>query len=511
MTDSNAIRSIVILGGGTAGWMAAASLSRIFEGKMPVTLIESDEIGTVGVGEATIPQIRVFNQALGLDENDFIRNVQGTFKLGIQFVDWLRPGHSYVHAFGPVGGRDLGLIQFYQYWAKLHAQGKVGPLDDYVFNSVASRANKFTRPVDVPNSPLSNIFYAFHFDAGLYARYLRAFSEQRGVQRVEGKAVHVSQREDGFIDSITLESGQTISGDLFIDCSGFRGVLIEETLKTGYTDWSRYLPCNRAWAVPCAAAGELIPYTRSTARSAGWQWRIGLQHRTGNGYVYSNRYIDDDQARETLLNNLDGAVLAEPRQLRFVTGMRNQFWNKNVIAMGLSSGFLEPLESTSIHFIQSSLAKLMALFPTRGFNPVDIAEYNRQTQFEFIRSRDFLVLHYHATERDDSEFWRYTRSMDIPDTLAHKLELFREGARFFREGEELFCETSWVQVMVGQNILPKRYHPMVDVTAAHEIEQMVAGVREVHARCVEAMPSHARFIERHCRAGADPLTTGRAA
>ncbi len=492
------IKKIVIVGGGTAGWMAAASLSRIFEGKIGIQLIESDEIGTVGVGEATIPQIRLFNAALGLDEDDFMRNVQGTFKLGIQFVDWLRLNHSYIHAFGPVGGRDLGLIQFYQYWLKLKQAGKAGELDDYVFNSVAARAGKFVRSADVANSPLANIFYAFHFDAGLYARYLRAFSEKRGVQRIEGRVVEVAQRDDGYVSSVTLNDFTRIEGELFLDCSGFRGLLIEQTLKTGFEDWSQYLPCNRAWAVPCASADTLTPYTRSTARAAGWQWRIALQHRIGNGYVYSNQHISDEDARATLLANLDGEALAEPRQLSFTAGMRKQFWNKNVVALGLSSGFLEPLESTSIHFIQSSLAKLMTFFPDQGFNPVDIAEYNRQVQFEFVRSRDFIVLHYHATERRDSTFWRECASRPLPDTLARKIELFRSSGRIFREQEELFCETSWIQVLLGQNIQPERYHPLVDVTAAADIERMVEGIKGVNARCVDAMPSHAKFIAKHC-------------
>jgi len=502
MSDKQ-LKNIVIVGGGTAGWMAAASISRVFEGKINIRLVESEEIGTVGVGEATIPQIRLFNAALGIDEDDFIRHTQGTFKLGIQFVDWLRKGHSYLHAFGPIGGRDLGLIQFYQYWLKLNGQGKVGPLDDYVFNSVAARAGKFLRSANVPNSPLSNVFHAYHFDAGLYARYLRGYAEKRGVQRIEGRVVSVQQRaDDGFVESVTLNDATVVAGELFLDCSGFRGLLIEQTLKTGYDDWSRYLPCNRAWAVPCKSVEPTTPFTRSTARTAGWQWRIALQHRIGNGYVYSNAHISDEDARQTLLDNLDGEALAEPRQLQFVTGMRKQFWNKNVVAIGLSSGFLEPLESTSIHFIQSSLAKLMMFFPDHGFNPVDIAEYNRQVQFEFVRSRDFIVLHYHATERDDSSFWRQCRTMEIPETLANKLALFRNSGRFFREGEELFCETSWVQVMLGQNVVPRRYHPLVDVTAPAEIERMVAGVKGVHASCADAMPGHDAFIAKHCAASA---------
>jgi tryptophan 7-halogenase len=499
------IKNIVIVGGGTAGWMAAAALSKLLMQRINITLIESEEIGTVGVGEATIPQIRLFNAALGIDEDDFVRQTQGSFKLGIEFVDWLRPGHSYIHSFGPVGGRDLGTVQFYQYWLKLRQLGLAEPLDTYTFNTVAARQGKFMRSTNLPDSPLSNIHYAFHFDAGLYARYLRKLAESRGVQRVEGKVLDVALHpESGFIASVTLESQQQIAGDLFIDCSGFRGLLIEQAMRTGYEEWTHYLPCNRALAVPCVSAQRLTPYTRSTARAAGWQWRIPLQHRIGNGYVYSADFISDAQAQETLLSHLDGAPLAEPRALKFVTGMRRKFWNKNCVAIGLASGFLEPLESTSIHFIQSSLSKLMQFFPDHSFSAVDIAEYNRQVQFEFVRSRDFLVLHYKATERDDSDFWRQCRAMAIPDTLAHKLELFREHGRFTREGEELFAEASWIQVLLGQNVMPKRYHPLVDVEAQPAIQQMLSGVKGVLQRSADAMPTHEQFIQQHCAAKTMP-------
>jgi tryptophan 7-halogenase len=511
MSDTNPqgtgpIEKIVIAGGGTAGWMAAAALSRLLQKRVQIVLIESEEIGTVGVGEATIPQIRNFNAALGIDENDFIRHTQGSFKLGIEFVDWLRLGHSYIHAFGPIGGRDLGTVQFYQYWLKQRQLGQASALCDYTFNTVAARKGKFMRSANVPDSPLSNIHYAFHFDAGLYARYLRGFSENLGVVREEGKIVDVQLRAaDGFIESVRMADGRVIGGDLFIDCSGFRGVLIEGALKTGYEEWTQFLPCNRALAVPCAGVPEPTPYTRSTARSAGWQWRIPLQHRIGNGYVYASDFISDAKAAETLTTNLDGAQLAEPRPLKFVTGMRKRFWNKNCIAIGLASGFLEPLESTSIHFIQSSLSKLMSFFPDRSFNATDVAEYNRQVQFEYVRSRDFLVLHYTATERTDSDFWQHCRSMAVPDTLAHKLELFREHGRFVREGEELFTESSWVQVLVGQNVMPKRYHPLVDIEPPAAVARMMQGVKEVLAHAADAMPSHAAFIAKHCAAGA-PIT-----
>lgn len=494
------IRKVTIIGGGTAGWMSAALLGKLFGRALKIRVVESDEIGTIGVGEATIPQIRNYNGTLGLDENEFIRQTQGSFKLGIQFVDWLRPGHKYMHAFGVVGGRNLGLVQFYQYWLKLRAQGLADELGAYTFNAIASAQNRFMRPLDRPNSPLGSIAYAFHFDAGLYARYLRRRSEADGVERIEGRIIDVQLHpETGFVESVRLESGQLVDGELFIDCSGFRGLLIEQALKTGYEDWSRWLPVNRALAVPCASSPDLHPYTRSTAREAGWQWRIPLQHRVGNGYVYCSDFISDDAAAATLLANLDGKPLADPRPLRFVTGMRRRFWNRNVVAIGLSSGFLEPLESTSIHFIQSSLASLVALFPDQGFDPAVIAQYNRQTQFEFERSRDFIALHYHANERP-GPLWEHARTMALPDTLAHKIELFRGSAAIRREDEELFSEISWMQVLLGQHIMPKRWHPMVDLIGDGELREMIDGTRRVLDNSAALMPSHAEYIARNCAA-----------
>lgn len=494
------IQKVTIVGGGTAGWMTAALLSRLFGRALTIRLIESDEIGTVGVGEATIPQIRNFNGTLGLDENEFIRETQGSFKLGIQFVDWLRPGHRYMHSFGVVGGRNLGLVQFYQYWLKLRAMGFGAELGDYTFNTIASAQNRFMRPLDRPNSPLGSIAYAFHFDAGLYARYLRRRAEPAGVQRIEGKIVDVQLHpESGFVQSVRLQSGELVDGDLFIDCSGFRGLLIEQALKTGYDDWSHWLPVNRALAVPCESSPDLHPYTRSTARAAGWQWRIPLQHRVGNGHVYCSDFISDDEAAAILLANLDGKPLADPRPLRFVTGMRRKFWNRNVVAIGLASGFLEPLESTSIHFIQSSLASLVSLFPDQGFEPAAIAQYNRQTQFEFERSRDFIMLHYRATERT-GPLWQHVRHMSIPDSLQRKIDLFRESAAIRREDDELFSEISWMQVMLGQNIIPKRWHPMVDLLSDDELKEMVEGTRRVLENSAAVMPTHAEYIAKTCAA-----------
>ncbi|MBP6692216.1 MAG: tryptophan 7-halogenase [Xanthomonadales bacterium] len=502
--DDSRIQRIVIVGGGTAGWMTAAALSKLFAGKVAIRLIESDEIGIVGVGEATIPQIRHFNATLGLDENEFIRKTQGTFKLAIEFVDWTRLGHRYMHAFGSVGGRDLGLVQFYHYWLKLRLAGEVGPdLGEYTFNTIAARKHRFLRGAKVENSPLSHVFHAFHFDAGLYARYLRGISEARGVVRTEGRIVETLLRaEDGHIDAVVLESGEEVSGDLYIDCSGFRGLLIEQALETGYDDWSHWLPVDRALAVPCTSSEDFTPYTRSTARNAGWQWRIPLQHRTGNGHVYCSDYISDDEAAATLLANLDGKALAEPRPLRFVTGRRRKSWNRNCVAIGLASGFMEPLESTSIHFIQSSITRLVEYFPDRHFEQANIDQYNRVLQFEFERARDFIILHYKANERTDSPFWVRCREMAIPDTLQEKIDLFRAGGRVHREHEELFTESSWIQVLLGQSIMPAAYHPMVDVLGPDEIRQMVAGVRGVLERSAEAMPPHREFISRNCRAEA---------
>lgn len=495
-----AISQVVIVGGGTAGWMTAAALSKLFEGRLRIRLVESEEIGTVGVGEATIPQIRLFNATLGIDENEFIRETQGSFKLGIEFADWTRPGHSYIHAFGQVGGRDLGLVPFYHYWYKLHQAGKAGELGDYTFNSVAARRNRFLRGAKVQNSPLSNVFHAFHFDAGLYARYLRRLSEARGVQRTEGRVADVElDPASGFIQAVRMASGERIEGELFIDCSGFRGLLIEQALHTGYEDWTHWLPCDRALAVPCEAVAPVTPYTRSTARSAGWQWRIPLQHRTGNGMVYCSDYMSEDEAATTLLANLDGKPLADPRPLRFVTGMRRKFWQRNCVAIGLASGFMEPLESTSIHFIQSSIAKLIAFFPDRRFAEADIAAFNQQVQFEFERSRDFLILHYWATEREEP-FWQRCREIELPDSLQQKIDLFRSAGRVFREHEELFTESSWIQVLFGQNVLPERYHPMVDLIPADEIRRMVDGVKGVLERSAEVMPLHDDYIRQYCAA-----------
>jgi len=487
---------IVIVGGGTAGWMSAALLARLVEDGYSLTLIESDEIGIVGVGEATIPQINLYNQALGIDEDEFLRETQGTYKLAIEFVDWYRLGHRYMHAFGDVG-RDVGIVPFQHYWRRGRELGVAKDLRHYALNDLAAHAGKMQRGKLRTTDVLPPMPYAFHFDASLYARYLRGIAEARGAARIEGKIVGASlDGESGDVSSVTLESGAVIEGDLFLDCSGFRGLLIEQKLETGYEDWSQWLPCDRAQAVPCAHGADTItPYTRSTAREAGWQWRIPLQHRIGNGYVYCSAFIGDDEVSETLLANLDGPAQAEPRLLRFVTGRRRKAWNRNVIALGLASGFLEPLESTSIHLIQSSLQRLLRLLPRGKGTPAQAAEFNRQSAIEYEQIRDFIILHYKATERTDTEFWRHCGAMRIPDSLAAKIDLFREAGHIVRTQDDLFTEVAWLQVLIGQGVLPARYHPMVDSIEPADLRSYLETWEALMQREVAQMPPHERFLQ----------------
>ena len=490
------IRSIVIVGGGTAGWMAAAAMARLGGAGMAITLIESDEIGTVGVGEATIPPIRTFNAILGIDEDDFVAKTKATFKLGIEFVDWTRPGHRYMHPFGEFGA-DMEAVKFHQYWLKLRARGEAAALEDYNLCAVAAKLGRFQRAVRDPRSILSTLNYAFHFDASLYAGYLRAYAEARGVARREGKVVDVELRgEDGFVAAVKLADDLRIEGDLFIDCSGFRGLLIEQALKSGYEEWTRWLPCDRAVAVPSGSGGEPLPYTRSTALPAGWQWRIPLQHRTGNGYVYSSAHLSDDEAAATAIANAAGAPLGEPRLIRFAAGRRRRLWDRNVVALGLAGGFLEPLESTSIHLVQAGISKLLALFPDRDFDPILAAEYNRLSDLQIEQVRDFIILHYKATERDDSDFWRACRDMEVPDSLARKIALFRENGRIFRHEDELFSEASWLAVLLGQGIQPRRYDPLVDTVDEDEVRQTLARMAPFIRQAAEGMPSHSDYLAR---------------
>lgn len=507
MAGERQIRSVVILGGGTAGWMTAAALSKVLrEMGIAIRLVESEKIGTVGVGEATIPPIMDFLRVLGVDEDDLIRSIKATFKLGIGFRDWTRPGDFYFHPFGPTGF-GLGSISFNSYWLKMALDGKAERLEEYSIQAVAAREGKFMRPVHAPNTPLNKITYALHFDASLFAQYLRRYAEARGAERIEGLVRSVRQRaEDGFAEALVLESGTVIEGDLFIDCSGFRGVLIEETLKTGYEDWSRWLPCDRALAVPSETTGAPAPFTLSTAQEAGWQWRIPLQHRVGNGHVYCSGFMSDDQACDLLLKNLAAKPLAEPLPQRFVTGKRKRAWNKNVVALGLSAGFLEPLESTSIHLIQRGIAMLLKFFPDRTFEKADSERYNKILDFEFSRVRDFLLLHYTRTRRT-GPFWDYCRAITLPESLQEKIDLFLSHGRILREDTELFPVQSWLFVMIGQGLIPRGYDPLTDSIAAEKIIATLDDIKTTVARAAEAMPSHRDFIAAHC-AAPTPVAAG---
>lgn len=494
------IRNLVIVGGGTAGWMAAALFSRMFGATLRITLVESDAIATVGVGEATIPPIQIFNDALKFDENDFIRRTQGTIKLGIEFHNWGKPGDRYMHAFGSIG-HPHGLSPFLHYYLRARQAGEDGSLWDYSLNDLAARAGRFTRMDRIERSPLPGLNYAFHFDAGLYAKFLRDYAERNGVVRREGKIIDVDLHgESGFIDRLRLESGDEIEGELFVDCSGFRALLIGDAMGTDYVDWSHWLPCDCAIAVQSENVGPPRPYTQSIAHDAGWQWRIPLQHRTGNGHVFSSSTISEDEATAVLLANIEGPRITEPRTIRFTTGRREQFWVKNCVAIGLSSGFLEPLESTSIHLIQSAAVKLATLLPDAGYDPSYIAEYNRQVITEFEGIRDFIILHYHANQRADSPFWSACRDMPVPESLARRIDLFRRTGRVFREQNELFHEVGWMQVLMGQNIIPERYDHMADALPEADLRQFLADLRMLMNDAVATMPTHNDWLARHARA-----------
>jgi len=499
--DENSVRRIVIVGGGTAGWMTAAALAhKLTTRQRTIRLIESEEIGIIGVGEATVPHIRFFNSTLGIDEADFMRRTRATFKLGIEFVNWARIGDAYIHPFGAFG-RDIGDVGFLHHWVRLRGLGDASSFFDYSYPVAAAKLGRFTRPVEDPRSIFSTFSYAFQFDATLYAPYLRDYAEKRGVVRTEGRVVDVQLRgEDGFVEALVLAGGERVEGDLFVDCSGFRGLIIEQALKTGYEEWSHWLPCDRAVAVPCEPVEPSVAYTRATAHAAGWQWRIPLQHRVGNGYVYCSRFVSDEDARETLLYNLEGRPLTEPRLLRFVTGRRRKAWNRNCVAIGLAGGFLEPLESTSIHLAQAAIMKLVELFPDRSFDPADLDEFNRVIELEYERVRDFIVLHYHATERSDAPLWDYCRTMSIPETLAYKMELFRERGYVVKYKEGLFLEPSWHAVYLGQRIIPRRYDPLADNVPAAEARRSLQDLREMIRRAAEATPTQSAFIGQYCPA-----------
>ncbi|MGK6355197.1 tryptophan halogenase family protein [Sphingomonas sp. DT-207] len=498
------ITKVVIVGGGTAGWMAAAALSRLVVGGVSVTLVESEEIGTVGVGEATIPTLLDYNRMLGIDEDAFVRATGATFKLGIEFRDWAHIGDAYIHPFGS-HGRDVAGVPFHQLWLRQANLGRgaddPGPISDYCLSAVAARLDRFTRPVVNPEAVLSTLAYAFHFDAGLYARFLRSLAEENGVVRVDGRVTSVEQdAKTGFIQAVQLANGHRVEGEFFIDCSGFRSLLLGETLGVPFTSWQHWLPCDRAWAVPSEREGPLTPYTRASAGTAGWRWRFPLQHRVGNGHVYSSAHLDDDAALQMLLDGLEAKALAEPRQLRFIAGRRDRLWEKNCVAIGLAGGFLEPLESTSIHLIQSGIVRLMTLFPDRGFDTAEIAEYNRVVLREYEQVRDFIILHYHATSRSDSAFWKHCREMEIPASLAAKLALWAGNARIFREQGELFTPDSWIAVLLGQRLRPAGFDPLAAALPATETGHFMAHLRDVIGKTAAAMPTHEQFIARHCAA-----------
>lgn len=497
--QQDAIKRIVIVGGGSAGWMTAATLAKVIgTDKCEVTLVESANVPTVSVGEATIPQIQLFNRILDIDENEFIAKTHATFKLGIEFIDWYKKGQAYFHPFGSYG-TNMDALPFHHFWLQQQQQGNISDLSDYSLAAVAAKQNKFMHPQQRGNSPLSGINYAFHFDATLYAKFLSEFAQERGVKRITDQVTDVRLCSDnGFIESVVIQSGEALSADLFIDCSGFRGLLIEQALKTGYENWSEFLPCNRAKAVPCSSNAPLTPYTKSTAQDVGWTWRIPLQSRIGNGYVYASDFIDDDKAEQVLLSQLESDPLAKINSLKWTTGMRKKSWNKNCIAIGLSAGFVEPLESTGLHLIQSAIAKLMTLFPTKAFNQLDIDTFNTQTEKEYLRIRDFIVLHYKSTARQDTEFWRYCQQIKLSEELQQKMDMYQQTGRIFRVDDELFNETSWLAVMNGQGITPNSYHPLVNRMEQAEIERRLQHVKSVVAQSSDIMPDHHDYIRQHC-------------
>jgi tryptophan halogenase len=497
-SSSNRIRKIVIAGGGTAGWMSAAALaSMLSPDNVQIVLVESEEIGTVGVGEATIPDIISFNRMLGIDEAEFLKATKGTFKLGIEFSDWGKLGDKYFHPFGNHGA-DMNGIDFHQYWLHTRQAGNSNSLEEYSMCAVAAKNMKFALPNDNPRSLLSQIGYAYHFDATAYALFLRDYAEKRGVIRIEGRIEQIVQDEKTEnISALVMQNNQRVEGDFFFDCTGFKAKLLGETLGVPFHDWSKWLPCNSAQAVASERRGELLPYTKSMAKTAGWQWRIPTQHRTGNGHIYCSDFMDDQQATDILMQGLDAPALSDPRTIRFTTGCRDKFWHKNCVAIGLSSGFLEPLESTSIFLIQQGISRFIALYPSLTPAAKVVEEYNRLMTREFNQVRDFIILHYKATQRTDSEFWRYCKNMSIPDSLQHKMELFQCAGRVFRDDHELFSTSSWVAVMTGQNIYPETPEPMLLGVPIQNIEKSLQSMQRAMQQTSIQMPTHAEFIKNY--------------
>lgn len=491
MSSSNKKQRVVIAGGGTAGWMAAAAFTRLLNNVVEVTLIESSDIGTVGVGEATIPTLVFFHKLLKINEQEFMSATNATFKLGINFENWKELEHTYLHAFG-VTGKDCWAAGFQHFWLRGLKEGMATDFGDYCLERQAAEANKFAH---LPNNGLN---YAFHLDATKYAMFLREIAQKEGITRIDATITDVNVRnDDGFIESIVLNNGDVVEGDMFIDCTGFRGLLIEKALHTGYEDWSHWLPCDSAVAVQTELVSEPVPYTRSIAREAGWQWRIPLQNRVGNGMVFCSHYLSDDEAVKTLLSQIEGRALNQPRVIHFKTGRRRKQWNRNCLALGLASGFLEPLESTSIHLIQQGIVRFLRMFPIDGIVEEDVNEFNRQADFDIEHIRDFIILHYHVTNRTDTPFWRHCRQMDIPESLRHRIELFKKTGRVFREGSELF-DDSWQQVMIGQGLMPQSYHPIVDTMSKKELESLLSGIRHGIERTVNKLPPHVDYVARYC-------------
>ncbi|MDO3381286.1 tryptophan halogenase family protein [Gilvimarinus algae] len=492
--NNTRIKKVVIAGGGTAGWMAAALISKSLGRGVELTLVESDAIPTVGVGEATIPPIINFHKVLDLGEKEFLSRVNGTFKLGISFEGWHDLGKDYVHSFG-FAGKSNWAAEFHHFWVGAKKRGiDVSQYGDYCAEHLAARMKKFAVV------PKNGVNYAYHLDAGLYAKFLREVSEKYGAVRKEGTIAKVNlDQDDGSIKSILLESGETVEGDLFVDCTGFRALLIGEALGTGYDDWSHWLPCNSAVAAQTELTAPPLPYTRSIARPFGWQWRIPLQNRAGNGLVFSSDYLSDEDAKTFLAENVDGKLLTDPRVIKFTTGSRKVHWKKNCVAIGLSSGFLEPLESTSIHLIQRSITRLVQLFPSNGIKQSQVDEFNQQCRDEIESIRDFIILHYHVTDRDDSDFWRYCRTMDVPDSLSHRIKLFKETGKIFKKDLDLFAEESWVQVMMGQGLMPDAYHPVVDTMADDSLGEFLKDTLMSTKQKVERLPEHHEFIEYYCK------------
>ena len=485
-------RRIVIAGGGTAGWMAAAAISRTLGKVVDVTLVESDAIGTIGVGESTIPPLVTYNRLLGINEAEFMRATNATFKLGIMFDDWKDVGHNYFHSFG-LTGKDHWSAGFQHFWLHGLTKGHDESYDDYCLELVAAREGKFA------HLPDDRMNYAYQLDSTLYARFLRKMAEADGTKRVEGKIANVEvDSESGNVAALVLESGTRIEGDLFLDCTGFRALLIGQTLGVGHEDWTHWLPCDSAIALQTESVVPAVPFTRAMAHDSGWQWRIPLQHRVGNGIVYCSRYLDKDAALKRLLGNIEGKVLTDPNVLRFGAGTRVKQWHRNCVAVGLSGGFMEPLESTSIHLIQRAVLRIIRMLPAGEISERDVAEFNDQQMQDALQIRDFLILHYKATNRRDSEFWRYCASMMIPDSLEQKIELFRETGRVFRKNEELFVENSWVQVMMGQGITPQSYHPIAEKLSDEELARLLGTIRDMVAGTVKSLPEHAAYVSQYC-------------